>query len=141
VIVLDTNVISEISRERPDATVSNWLLRQDANSLYATSVTLAEVLYGLELIPLGKRRDRLVELSRTIFDVGLRSKILPFDELAARNYSRILSSKRFKGAPMSAFDAQIAAIAFSLGAAVATRNVTDFEGCGVVVVNPWLAEE
>ncbi len=127
-----------MSRDRPAPEVSAWLLRQEAGSLYATAVTLAEVLYGLELLPTGKRRTRLIELMRTIFDSGLRGRILPFDEEAARHYARILSSKRLKGIHMSAFDAQIAAIAFALGVPVATRNVTDFEHCGVTIINPWL---
>jgi toxin FitB len=138
-VILDTSVISEMSRERPDPVVSAWFLGQETRSLYATAVTLAEVLYGLDLVPAGKRRDRLVELSRTIFETGLRGKILAFDETAARHYARIRSSKHLKGLAMSAFDAQIAAIALAAGAPVATRNVTDFEHCGIVVINPWLA--
>jgi toxin FitB len=138
-IILDTNVISEMSRDQPDPVVLAWLLRQEAGSLYSTAVTLAEVVYGLDLLPAGKRRNRLIELTRVIFESGLRGKILPFDEEAARHYAQILSSKRLKGIPMSAFDAQIAAIAFALGVPVATRNVTDFEHCGITVINPWLA--
>jgi predicted nucleic acid-binding protein len=138
-IILDTNVISEISRDRPDPAVMAWFMRQDSGSLYATSVTLAEVLYGLELLPGGRRRDRLVGLSHAIFDTELRGKILAFDEEAARHYALILSSKQLRGTPMSAFDAQIAAIAVTARAAVATRNVDDFEHCGVKLINPWSA--
>ena len=100
---------------------------------------MAEVLYGLELLPAGRRRDRLVGLSHAIFDTELQGKILAFDEEAARHYALILSSKRLRGTPMSAFDAQIAAIALAAGASLATRNVSDFENCGVTVVNPWSA--
>jgi predicted nucleic acid-binding protein len=138
-VILDTNVISEMSHERPDPIVSAWFLGQEAGSLYTTAVTLAEVLYGLNLVPAGKRRDRLVELSHTIFETGLRGKVLAFDEMAARHYARIRSSKHLKGLAMSAFDAQIAAIALATGASVATRNVTDFEHCGIAVINPWIA--
>jgi toxin FitB len=138
-IVLDTNVISEISRDSPEPAVSAWFQRQQSELFYTTSVTLAEVLYGLELLPQGKRRERLTSLSRTILYEDLSGRILTFDEEAARHYARILSSKRLKGISMSAFDAQIAAIAFAANASVATRNVADFDHCGITVVNPWSA--
>ena len=138
-LVLDTNVISELSKERPDAAVSAWFVRQQADSLATTSVTLAEVLYGLELLPHGRRRERLSELSRIIFEIALRSRILPFDAYSAPHYARLRDVKRQSGLVMSPEDAQIAAIAASIGAAVATRNVNDFEHCGITVVNPWIA--
>jgi predicted nucleic acid-binding protein len=131
-------VISEIARDQPDPVVAGWYLLQRAGSLYTTSVTLAEVLYGLDLLPKGKRRDRLTALTRTVFETGLRGRILPFDEVAAPFYAQILSSKRLKGLAMSGFDAQIAAIALAAEAPISTRNVSDFEHCGVAGINPWL---
>src|SRR5665213_1323399 len=138
-IVLDTNVISEMTRERPDPIVSAWLLRQPSPVLYTTSVTVGEALYGLEIMPAGRRRERLTRITLDVFDVELREKILPFDEHAARHYSRTLASRRREGKPISAFDAQIAAITLAAGASLATRNVADFEGCGVKLIDPWKA--
>jgi predicted nucleic acid-binding protein len=138
VIVVDTNVLSELSKERPDPVVAAWFLGQDPSSLATTSVSLAEVLYGLELLPQGKRRERLSELSRVIFEDALSGRVLPFDDAAARHYARLLAEKRRRGSPMAPLDAQIAAIAVAGGAAAATRNVTDFEHCGITVVNPWI---
>lgn len=139
-IVVDTNVLSELSKERPDPAVSAWFLRQEPSSLTTTTVSLAEVLYGLEMLPHGKRRERLSELSRAIFETALSGRVLAFDDAAARHYARLLAAKRRRGAPMSPLDAQIAAIAASVGASVATRNVDDFKHCGVTIVNPWIAK-
>jgi len=136
-IVLDTNVISELSRERPDATVAAWFLMQDPNELTTTAVCFAEVLYGLELLHHGRRRERLGEVSHAIFEIALRGRRLPFDDEAARRYARLLAGRRRRGAPMQPLDAQIAAIALAAGASLATRNVTDFEGCGVALIDPW----
>jgi predicted nucleic acid-binding protein len=136
-IVLDTNVISEMTRERPDPVVVAWLLRQPDPSLFTTAVTVAESLYGLELLPPGRRRELLTGITRQILDIEFRGKILSFDEQAAHHYSRILGARRGMGAPMTAFDAQIAAIALAAGASLATRNVSDFEDCGVALINPW----
>ena len=137
VIVLDTNVISELSRERPEPAVSAWFLRQQPDFLATTSVSLAEVLYGLELLPKGRRRERLSELSRVIFEIALRSRIFGFDAYAAPHYARLRAEGRKSGLPMSPQDAQIAAIAAAAGATLATRNVDDFKDCGIMVVNPW----
>ena len=138
-IVLDANVISELSKERPEPAVSAWILRQQPDLLATTSITLAEVLYGLELLPPGRRREQLSELSRIIFEIALRSRILAFDEHAAQHYARLRAAKRQTGLAMSPQDAQIAAIAAATGALLATRNVVDFEHCGIAVVNPWSA--
>ena len=137
VIVLDTNVISELSRERPEPAVSAWFLRQQPDFLATTSVSLAEVLYGLELLPKGRRRERLSELSRVIFEIALRSRIFGFDAYAAPHYARLRAEGRKSGLPMSPQDAQIAAIAAAARATLATRNVDDFKDCGIMVVNPW----
>ena len=139
-IVLDTNVVSELTRDRPAPDVSAWLLRQPDAVLYTTSVTVAESFYGLELMPAGRRRERLTEITRNVLEVEFRGRVLPFDEAAARHYAPILAARRKKGAPMSAFDAQIAAIALANGASLATRNVMDFEGCGVNLIDPWKAK-
>jgi predicted nucleic acid-binding protein len=136
-IILDTNVISEVASSRPEPIVVAWYRRQSSNALYSTSITLAEVLYGLDLLPPGKRRNRLAQLSHTVFEIGLRGRILPFDEDAALHYARIRAAKRQTGLAMSPQDAQIAAIAATAGASIATRNVDDFKNCGIPIINPW----
>lgn len=119
--------------------VSAWLLRQADATLFTTSVTVAESLYGLELMPQGRRRERLSEITRNVLEVEFRGRVLAFDEEAAGHYARVLAARRRKGGPMSAFDAQVAAIALANGASLATRNLTDFEGCGVKLIDPWKA--
>jgi predicted nucleic acid-binding protein len=138
-IVLDTNVISEMTRSVPEPNVVAWYQRQDSASLYTTTVTLAEVFYGLNLLPEGSRRDRLCKFADEFFRQEIAGKILSFDETAAVHYATIRAAKRRLGLSMSPLDAQIAAIALAAGAAVATRNFSDFEHCGVTVVNPWIA--
>jgi hypothetical protein len=138
-VVLDTNVISEMTRSAPESNVVAWYQRQDSASLFTTTVTLAEVFYGLNLLPEGSRRDQLSRFADDFFRQEMAGKILSFDETAAIHYATIRAAKRRLGLSMSAFDAQIAAIAVAAGATVATRNVSDFEHCGITVVNPWIA--
>jgi predicted nucleic acid-binding protein len=140
-ILLDTNVISELAKERPEPLVSAWFLAQEATVFATSSVSLAEVLYGLELLPHGKRRSRLAELSRIVFETALGGRILNFDDGAAHRYAQLRADRKRGGAPMSAFDAQIAAIALANGASLATRNVMDFVGCGLNLIDPWTAKE
>jgi predicted nucleic acid-binding protein len=136
-IVLETNVISEVIRVQPDQSVASWLSMQPALSLFITTITQAELLYGIELLPEGKRRRELSNAVRAILSDEFRGRVLPFDSLAAEAYAAITARRRARGKPISAFDAQIAAIAQSRGAQVATRNVDDFEDCGVQIVDPW----
>jgi hypothetical protein len=136
-VILDTNVISEMTRIAPEPNVVAWYLRQDSGSIFTTTVTLAEVLYGLNLLPEGSRRDRLSEFADGFFRNEMAGKVLSFDERSAVHYGKIRAAKRQLGMSMSSLDAQIAAIAAASVAALATRNVTDFERCGIAVVNPW----
>jgi toxin FitB len=136
-IVLDTNVISEVIKPHPSATVLAWLALQPRNSLFTTAVTKAELLYGVELMPKGQRRSALHEAITKILTQVLSDHVLPFDSDAAEVYSRMAASRRAMGRPISEADAQIAAIAHSRGAALASRNISDFEHCGIKVVNPW----
>ena len=136
-IVLDTNVISEAMRPAPDAAVMAWLRAQPLAEIATTTVCLAEIDYGLCRIPQGRRRKDLEEKLRTFLARGFRDRMLPFDEAAARLYGSIVTTRQGMGRPIDAFDAMIAAIARSRLAAVATRNVADFEGCGVTVLDPW----
>lgn len=136
-IVLDTNVVSEAIRTQPDPTVAAWLAAPPSSSLFITTITQAELLYGLRLLPDGKRRRGLTDAIHTILRDGFRGRVLPFDGPAAEAYATIAAERRTLGKPISAFDAQIAAIARSRGADVATRNVADFDGCGVDLLDPW----
>jgi predicted nucleic acid-binding protein len=137
VIVLDTNVLSEVLKPAPADTVLRWLADQPPAAVFTTTITLAEILYGLEVLPEGKRRSRLLTAIERMFAEQFDGRILPFDEEAARLFAAIAASRFAAGRPISQSDAMIAAIARSHRAAVATRNTSDFERCGVRVVNPW----
>jgi predicted nucleic acid-binding protein len=136
-IVLDTNVFSEILRPRPDRHVVAWLARQDGADIRFTTVGEAEVLYGLALLPPGRRRDDLADAIEAILEDDFRGRILAFDRAAALAYATIAASRRAAGRPISSLDAQIAAIARVHEAVVATRNTRDFTGCGIDVIDPW----
>jgi toxin FitB len=136
-IILDTNVLSELMKPRPSAAVVAWVASQPAATLHTTSITQAEILHGLMLLPAGRRRRALEEAARAMFAEDFEDRILGFGSDAALPYAQIASDRRGAGRPISHFDAQIAAVARSTGAIVATRNIEDFDGCGVTVVNPW----
>ena len=138
-ILLDTNVLSELIKPRPARRVVAWLDSQPTASLFTTSVTQAEILHGVMLLPLGRRRKAIQEAIVTMFEEDFAGRVLAFDSDAALPYAQIAVERRRAGRPISQFDAQIAAIAQSRGASVATRNVSDFEGCGVAVIDPWAA--
>ncbi len=136
-IILDTNVVSELMRPAPEARVLRWFSSQAAEDLHVTSVTMAEILYGVELISAARRRDVVRAGVEKMFEAAFVDHVLTFEDRAARVYSQIASSRRRQGKPMSQGDAQIAAISRVHGATLATRNPYVFEGCGVRLVNPW----
>ena len=136
-IVLDTNVLSELLRARPADNVRRWTQTQPSKTLFTTSVCEAEIRYGVALLPKGRRRVDLSQAADALFDRKLAGRILAFDSSAARVYVDIVAARRSMGRPISQTDAQIAAIAASHGASVATRNVVDFADCGVAVIDPW----
>ncbi len=136
-LVLDTNVISEIMKASPSPGVMEWWSQQQSAELFTTTVTVAEILYGIEILPRGKRRDSLRDEAEVAFTQDFAGRILPFDEGAAREFPAIAAGRRAQGRPIARLDAQIAAVARSRGAVLATRNTADFEGCGVRLVNPW----
>jgi toxin FitB len=136
-ILLDTNVLSELLHAQPDSAGLVWMTAQPANSLFVSAVTQAEMLLGARLLPAGKRRQQLEHALDAMFREDFADHLLPLDSRAATDYAAIVAARRHDGAPISQFDAQIAAIALSHGLGVATRNVSDFEGCGLVVTNPW----
>lgn len=135
-IIRDTNVVSELMRPSPSEDVVGWVAAQPASGRYITSVSRAEILHGILLLPPGKKRNAIQAAAESMFAIEFNGRILVFDGAAARSYAQIAVDRRRAGRPISQFDAQIAAIAIAPRAAIATRNVADFEGCGVRVVNP-----
>ena len=136
-IVLDTNVLSELMRPVLAGSLPRWVAARPAASLYTTSVTQAEILHGIRRLATGKRRTALEETAAAMFDEDFAGRILPFGSDAAPFYAEIAVERRRRGQPISHFDAQIAAIARSTGATLATRNVVDFKDCGIQVLDPW----
>ncbi|RQS62519.1 type II toxin-antitoxin system VapC family toxin [Burkholderia sp. Bp8963] len=136
-IVLDTNVLSELIKPAPNERVIAWFGRQSRLALFTTTLTRGEMQYGVRLLPTGTRREALATAVRAIFDVDFSGRVLSFDWDAADTYAQIASERRLAGAPVSQIDAMIAAIARAHGATVATRNVKDFVGCGVELIDPW----
>lgn len=135
--ILDTNVVSELMRPEPHAGVGSWIDAQPVDSLYVTSITQAEILHGVFLLPKGKRRMLLERAARDMFAEDFGERILPFGSEAAPSYAEIAVQRRHAGRPISHFDAQIAAIARTHGALLVTRNVDDFVGCGIMLLDPW----
>jgi hypothetical protein len=139
VIIVDTNVLSEFMREHPDRHAFAWLDRQNPAEVFTTAVTKAEVYYGIEIKVHGKKRASLEGFAQRLFGGTFKGKILPFDSDAAMHFAKVSASKKTRGQKMNEFDAQIAAIARARGALLATRNIDDFEDCGIELINPWLA--
>jgi toxin FitB len=136
-LILDTNVISEILRPEPAQKIKRWFEDQPRHQLYTTAITQAEVLYGISLLSKGARRQKLLQAATFIFREDFENHILPFDGDAAHYYAEIGAGRRQLGRPISQFDAMIAAIARLHGAAVVTRNTPDFDGCQIQVIDPW----
>lgn len=136
-IILDTNIVSELLKPGPNSQVIDWISSQDGASVFFTTISEAELRYGLALLPAGKRRTALSSAIDGILEEDFRGRILPFDRAAARAYAVIAAKRKTAGRPISQFDCQIAAIARANDAVVATRNTRDYEGCGIGVVDPW----
>ncbi len=136
-IILDTNVVSELMAAAPAEPVVQWVGARSAARLYTTCVTQAEILFGIRLLPKGKRRDRIEAAAERLFDEVFAGRLLSFGPDAAAAYARIAAERRRRGKPITTLDAQIAAIARAAGADVATRNVDDFDSCGIDVIDPW----
>lgn len=136
-IILDTNVLSELLRPTPARQVERWLATQDGAKVYFTTVGEAELRHGVSILPAGKRRSALTTAIEGLLGEDFRDRILPFDRPAARAYAIIAAERRAAGRPISQFDCQIAAIARAREATVATRNISDYEGCGIELINPW----
>ena len=136
-VVLDTNVVSELMRDDPHADVLVWLDERPTRELFVTAVTEAEVRSGIAFLPDGRRRRGIAEAADRAFGGLFAGRVLPFDSAAAHAYAEIAAACRAAGRPVSQADGQIAAIARSRGMAVATRNVRDFADMGIVLIDPW----
>ena len=123
----------------PEESVAGWIVEQAEASLYITSITQAEVLYGIQRHGAGKRRAALEAAAEAMFSEDFAGRILSFGTDAARAYARIAFQRQRAGKPISQFDAQIAAITFVARATLATRDLAGYEGCGVKLINPWYA--
>jgi toxin FitB len=134
-ILLDTNVLSELMRPEPEAAVLQWMAAQ-TDALYVTALSYAEILFGIDLLPRGKRRQRLSEQATALFIEDFAERVLSFDVATAPAYAAIAAKRQKAGQRISPVDGMIAAIAQVHGASIATRD-GDFTDCGVPLVNPW----
>jgi predicted nucleic acid-binding protein len=135
-IVLDSNVASELMKPSPAPAVRDWIRARRSNELYTTSITLAEIRYGIERLPSGRRRDLLMATADDVF-AAFEEQILPFDAAAAAHYPLIVTRRDRAGLPIDGFDAQIASICRTHDAALATRNLKDFYDTGIDMIDPW----
>lgn len=136
-ILLDTNVISAVMAPTPAESVLSWLDAQSSAGLFLSTITIAEIRYGLRCLPAGRRRQMLEDRFRQFVARGFEQRILSFDLAAAHHYADVMAHRREIGRPMSVPDGEIAAIALARGLAVATRNVADFEECGIALIDPF----
>lgn len=138
-IILDTNVLSELMRVQPIQNVLSWLDQQNTDQLFLTAITVAEILYGIVRMPERKRKDNLRNKTMEMFDKDFFGQILVFDEKAATHYAEFAVVREQKGNPISTEDAKIAAICKSYDAILATRNIKNFVGLNLNLINPWSA--
>ena len=139
-IILDTNVLSELLRPEPNPAVVRYIDALPRASVHVASVSQAEILHGIAAMPEGRKRTALAAMAQAMFDHDFSGRVLPFDGAAAACYAHIMVARRDAGRRIEAFDALIAATALSVGAGVATRDLGRFEGCGLaVLVDPWTA--
>ena len=136
-ILLDTNVVSEVMKTSPAEPVVTWLNVQETTLLHISSVTIGEIAYGLRILPQGRRRSLLTQKFDQLVTRAFEQRVLTYDESAARVFGELMGERKELGRPMSLPDGQIAAIARVHHFALATRNVVDFEHCGVDVINPF----
>ena len=139
-ILLDTNVLSELMKPRPDKKVVSWLDKQWEWDLWTSAITVAEIFLGIALLDEGKKKAVLFSLAQQMFDQDFKDRCLPFDDLAAAEYAMIVSERAKDGRPISVEDAQIAAISKTANLILATRNVKDFDHIDELeLINPWVA--
>jgi predicted nucleic acid-binding protein len=138
-IVLDTNVVSELMRPSPSTLVLAWVRGREDSELHTTAITLAEIRYGIERLADGRRKELLRTTADEVFGT-FAEQVLPFDARAALRYAAIVSSRDRTGRPIDGFDAQIASICREHQATLATRNGADFQHTGIEVIDPWQEE-
>ncbi len=136
-IVLDTNVLSELMRRAPEQRVVEWVDDHAVSALAITAVTVAELLYGVARLPAGARKDDLAAAIGALVRDDFADRVEPFDASAAEHYADIVATRERQGRPISAADAQIAAICRRRGASLATRNIRDFDATGIELLDPW----
>jgi predicted nucleic acid-binding protein len=137
VIVLDTNVVSELARPRPAAEVIDWVDAQDSANLVITAVTAGEIRAGVALLPTGRRRRQIAERMEALITETFAGYVVAFDVDSTESYARVVAMRTRAGRPISGFDAQIAAVCAQHGATLATRNLDDFDGLELDLINPW----
>jgi toxin FitB len=137
VIILDTNVVSELMRPEPAPQVASWVRVRDRRELRTTAITLAEIRYGIARLPDGRRKQVLLAAADDVFST-FADQVLPIDAAAAESYAVVASMRERAGKPIASLDALIAAVCRSQSAALATRNVADFAGTGIEIIDPWL---
>ena len=136
-IILDTNIISEMMKKSPNLNVISWMDKQDATQLYITSVSIAEIAYGINVLPEGNRRPLLEDSFYKALEAAFKHRVLSFDEAAAHLYGKMMGHRKLLGRPLSMPDGQIAAIALMNNFSIATRNIKDFVDCEVSLINPF----
>ena len=136
-LVLDTNMLSAMMSAEPVRRVADWLLDQPSADLFTAAVCQAEILSGISILPNGRRRASLEEAARAMFADDFDRRILPFDAEAAVAYAEMFAARRKAGRPAGTVDLMLAAVARVRGASVVTRNIADFEGVGLTIINPW----
>lgn len=137
--ILDTNVLSTVIAAQPAPPVAAWMLAQPSKLLFTASVCQAEILAGIAVLPQGRRRESLEIAARTMFEDDFAERVLPFDREAAVAYGDLFAARRRVGRPSSTVDLMIASIARAKAASVVTRDVGDFQHCGLTVIDPWTA--
>jgi toxin FitB len=138
-IILDTNVLSALMRHSSDKKVVQWLDKQPRSSVWTTSVTILEIRYGLQILPVGKRHSALIETFEKVLVDKIESRVVPFDTVAAQQAGDLMALRHRKGRPGELRDTMIAGIVLASHATLATRNTSHFEDLSVPVVNPWLS--
>lgn len=136
-IILDTNIISELMKSLPSQSLLRWMEQQSSQQMYVTSISIGEIMYGLCALPLGQRRTTLERTMKQVIEEAFSGRCFFFDDAAAIHYGKLMGMCKEKGLPMSVCDAQIAAIALLHDAQLATRNTKDFQTCGVSLINPF----
>ena len=140
-IILDTNVLSELMRPQPSQAVVAWVDAQPSDNLFISAITMAEILHGIERLPTGKRKDQLHVIAQALFDEDFADRVLPFDANTAPRFAVWVATSQASGESVSLADAQIAATCIAHQASLATRNVKDFSQGTLNLINPWLFGE